>query len=110
MAIDFNSFPHFAVRFTVRSLWTDYRHSIPCLMQRSGLLPYPAIERHWLILDDDANVRASSAVHRRIPSTVSMPFLLIVLSTSFSKRKKIVGPDPTKRLVNVRSPFPPRSE
>jgi hypothetical protein len=77
------------------------------LVQRSSLLPYPSIERHWLILDDNANVRASSAVHRRIPGTVAMPFFLNVRRTSFPKRKKIAGPDPAKRLVNVRSTMPP---
>jgi hypothetical protein len=36
-----------------------------------------------------------------------MPFPLDVRSTSFPKRKKIAGPDPTNRLVNVRSTMPP---
>jgi hypothetical protein len=70
-------------------------------------LPYPSIERHWLILNDDANVRASSARHRRTPSTVSMPLLLNAAFTSFPRHKKIACPDATKRLVNVTFTMPP---
>ena len=76
-------------------------------MERSSLLPYPSIERHGLILDDDANVGARSAVHRSIPNAVSAQVLRNLGALLAHKSKKIAAANRRKGVVNITCTIPP---